>query len=135
MMTHRPVTGSLRSSGIEGVLKDLHDGTSAVELNRHDVESAGTLAEVLSHDVVGGEPRHSQPLQRGDRLGRLAEGAAVARLHFDEHERRTIARDDVNFSTLPAVPSGKYCVPATLELATCEIFARFPELLARLRHA
>src|SRR2546423_9737321 len=135
MITHRPVTGSLRSSGIESVLKDLDDGPFAVEMNRHDVEPAGTLADVLSHDVIGGELPESQPLQPGNRLRRLTETVSVARLHFHEHQRRTVARDDVDFSTPPAVPSGKYCVPAAFELATRQIFAGFAELHPRLRHA
>src|SRR5918911_968683 len=131
MITHRPVMGSLRSSGIECVLKNLHHGPSAVELNRHHVEPAGTLGDVLAHDVVGGQPRHAQLLQPRDRLGRVAEPVAVARLHFHEYQRRAVARDDVDFSTAPAVPPGKYCVPAPFELATREIFASFSEVRAR----
>jgi hypothetical protein len=88
----------------------------------------------MSHHVLGRELHDPPLLERGDRFSRPAERVTVARLHFDEHQRRAVARDDVDFSTAPAVPPGKYCVPAPFELATREIFASFSELRARQRH-
>ena len=72
------------------------------------------------------------PLEGGDRVGAAAERAILPRLHFDEHDRLAVARDDVDFATTPPVAPGNNCVPAAFELAAREIFPMFSEGLARL---
>src|SRR6185503_11156526 len=94
----------------------------------------GTTRELMPHDVVERELRDSLALERGDRFGRLPELATVPRLHFDEHQRRAVSRDDVQFSTAPPVAPRNYCVPAPLQLAAREIFAGFPEYLPGACH-
>ena len=85
---------------------------------------------MMSHHVFRRQADDSPPLLPGDRFGGVAELAAVARLHFHKHERRSIARDDVQFATTASVPPRKNCVPAAFELAAREIFAGFPENLS-----
>src|SRR4029077_20665696 len=99
MITQRPVTGSLRRSGIECGLNDLDHRLARVEVYRDDVEPARTGGQAMSHHVVARELRDPAALEPGDGFGRLAEPAAGARLHLDEHQRRTVSRDDVQFST------------------------------------
>src|ERR1700694_3512106 len=82
MMTHRPVTGSLRSSGMKGVLIYLDDRPPIVELNRNESKTAGRVVEMMPHPVCRRQPDDSLPLLPGDRFGRIAERAAVARLHL-----------------------------------------------------
>src|SRR5581483_10403619 len=135
MITHRPVTGSLRSCGIESVLEDLDRRPASVELDRHDVEAAGGVCESVSHQIVERHSCHAPALQRGNRLGALAERAAVPRLHFDEHDRGSVAGDDVDFASACAVPSCKYCVPAPLQLAAGELLAVFAQDYTGLCHA
>src|SRR6266516_3632770 len=135
MITQRPVTGSLRNSGIERVLKNLDGRPPRVEMDRDDVEPARDVGEMVSHDVVDGEPHNPPALARSHRLGRLAERSVVARLDLDEHQRRSIAGDDVQFATAPPMPPGNYCVPAAFQLPAGEIFARFPQGDATVRHA
>src|SRR5262245_63883308 len=103
-------------------------------MDRDDVEAARTVREAVAHDVVDGELRDPVLLQPRDRFGRLAELVTVARLDLDEHDRLAIARDDVNFSTPPAVAPGKYCVPPAGQFAAREIFAGFSERDAGLGH-
>src|SRR5688572_10482014 len=68
MMTQRPVTGSLRSSGIKGVLIDLDNGPAGVELNGHDVEAAGTFGEMVLHHVFVSKPDDAPLFLPGDRF-------------------------------------------------------------------
>jgi hypothetical protein len=88
----------------------------------------------MPRHVIEGELRDSPAFERRDRFCRVPERAAVARLDLDEHQRRAVARDDVQFATTPAVAPRNYCVPASLELLAREIFARFSKLLARDCH-
>ena len=74
-------------------------------------------------------------LPRCHRLAAVAERATLPRLHFDEHDRLAVARDDVHFSTTSAVAPRKNCVPSPFELGAREIFAGFPKSDAGLRHA
>ena len=103
-------------------------------MNRDDVESAGAVGEMLPHHVLQLEPHDSPLLLRGDRFGRLAECVAVTRLHFDEHQRRSIARNDVQFATATPKAARNNYVPTALQLATREIFAGFSESNAMTRH-
>ena len=89
---------------------------------------------MMSHHVFRRQADDSLLLLPGDRLGRVAERAAVARLHLDEHQRRSVARDDVQFATTATVPPRNNCVPAAFELAAREIFAGFPQSDTMARH-
>src|SRR5258708_7682523 len=91
MITQRPVTGSLRSSGIKCVLIDFNRRLARVEVNRADVEPAGTTGQMMPHHEVRGEPHHPCSLEGRDRFRRLAEVPAGPRLHLDEHYRRPVA--------------------------------------------
>src|SRR6185295_18651481 len=124
-----PVPSPQPSAGghVEGALKDLDRRFPRVEMDRHDVEAAGTAREVMSHHVVEREPCHPPALERSDRFGRVSERTTLPRLHLDEHQRGAIPRDDVQFATAPPVAPRNYCVPAPLQLAAREIFACFPE--------
>ena len=105
-----------------------------VEMDRHDVEPARTFSKTLAHEVVERERRDSAPLQCGDRLYCGAERTAMARLHFHEHDRPAVARDDVQFSTALAVPPREDCVPAALQFPAREIFACFSKRHTMARH-
>src|SRR5207237_8053006 len=98
-------------------LKDLYNRARVFEVNRDDVETAGRVVEMMSHHVLRCQPDDSLLLVPRDRFGRPAEGAAVAGLNFDKHQRRSVARDDVQFATATPMPPGNNCVPAALELA------------------
>src|SRR5262249_30733595 len=57
------------------------------------------------------------------------------RLHLDEHDRRSVAGDDVNFSSARAIAARKNCVPTALQFGAREVFAKFSERLASVgRH-
>ena len=88
----------------------------------------------MARHVLERQPGHRPALRPRDRVGGFAEVAALAGFHFDEHQRATIARDDVQFAAAPAVAARNNCVPATLELATGEIFAAFSEQNPGARH-
>src|SRR5580765_1924611 len=122
MITQRPVMGSFRSSGIECVLEHLDNRAARFEVNRHDVEPARTLAQMMTHDEILCEVRHPALLHRCHRLGRGPVLAALSRLHFDEHERPIPAGNDVQFATPPPISPGNDCVPAPLELRAGQIF-------------
>jgi len=81
---------------------------------------------MMLHHVFISEPDDPPLLLPGDRFGRIAERASPARLHFHEHQRRAVARDDVDFATPATVPPRNNCVPPAFELVTREIFAGFP---------
>ena len=89
---------------------------------------------MMPHHVFGCQADDSLPLLPGDRFSGIAELAAVARLHFNKHQRRSVARDDVQFAATAPVPPRNNCVPAALELAAREIFAGFPEKNTVARH-
>src|SRR5215470_12561125 len=100
MITQRPVTGSLRSSGKgECVLINLDDRPSGLEMDGYDVEPARLAREPVPRHVIDRQLRHCPLLEWRDGFGRRAELVRLARLHLDEDERRAIARDDVQFST------------------------------------
>src|SRR5258706_11757842 len=120
---------------VEGALKYFDHWHAGVEMDRHDVEPAGTVCQSMSHEIVECEPRDLHSLARRDRLARLSECPALPRLHFHEHHRLAVAGDDVQFSTAAAVAPGNNCVPAALQLLTGQIFAGFSKRHAMLRHA
>src|SRR3954462_8279522 len=93
--TQRPVMGSFLSSGIEGVLYDLYRGRAGVEVNRHDVEAARAVMKMMSHQIFFGQPYQLALLHRRDGFGRSPKLAIDARLDLDKHQRRAVARDDV----------------------------------------
>src|SRR5262245_50528227 len=135
MMTHRPLTGSLRSSGIEGVLINRHDRSAALEMNRHDVETARSIVPQRLCRIQRREPDETASLHARHRFRCVAKVARLARLDLDERQRLPVARDDVNFSTLFAPAPVENFIPAALELLNREIFARFSESLALPGHA
>src|SRR5581483_10484271 len=134
MITQRPVTGSLRSCGIECVLHDLDRGLAGVDANRDDVEAARDAGEAMPHHIVDGGLGDAPLLERRHRVVAVAEFVAVARLHLDEDDRRAVARDDVQFSPAATVAAGKNCVPAAFELGDGEIFAQFSKARTGVGH-
>ena len=92
---------------------------------------------MMPHDVVRRQTDDSLLLVPGDRFGSGAERTAVSRLHFHEHQRRAVARDDVQFATAAAVTPGENCVPAALELPARVGFPRFSQRnpIGLLEHA
>src|SRR4051812_44801979 len=99
MITQRPMMGSRRNSGIynlqsvESVLKDLDPRPSPVEMNRHHVETAGTLGQSASGHVVERQLRDPPALEGRYRFGRLPERVPLPRLHLDKHHRLIVAGD------------------------------------------
>ena len=81
-----------------------------------------------------GEVDDAAALELGDRFYSVAKFPAIPRFDLDEHNRRAVARDDVEFAAAGTIAAGKNCVPAPFELATREILAQFPEILAGSRH-
>src|SRR2546422_320815 len=80
--------------------------------------------------MISGGVSASCPGQKGQ----CSRPMTLARFHFDEHQRRAVARDDVNFSTSSPVAPGKYCVPSARELRAREIFAGFSKGHASMGH-
>lgn len=89
---------------------------------------------MMAHQVVGRELDDTVLLERGDSLAAVAERVAVPGFDFNEDNRIPVARDDVNFSTPPAVAAGKNCPPTLLKFANREIFAQFSKGHALLSH-
>ena len=82
---------------------------------------------MMLHDVFMGETDDAPPFPPGYRFGGVAERLTVTRFHFNEHQCRSVAGDNVQFATAaPVTPRNNY-VPASLELAAREILAGFPE--------
>src|SRR5262249_52607138 len=92
MITQRPVTGSLRSSGIEGVLINGHDWPLA-QVDGDDVEAARPVALASAREVLDGELDYAALLRVRDRLGAVAERRAVPCFHFHEDQRPTVPPD------------------------------------------
>jgi hypothetical protein len=90
---------------------------------------------MMSHHVFRRQADDSLLFLPRHRLGGVAEGAGIARLHFDEHQRRSVAGDDVQFSTAATMPPRNNCVPKAFELAAREIFAGFAQNNTVARHA
>src|SRR5258708_3916586 len=84
MMTQRPETGSLRSSGIEGVLKQFDRRPALVEMDRHHVEAARTVGEMVAHQILDRKLHDLTLLHSGNRFRRVTEPATLPRLHFHE---------------------------------------------------
>jgi len=135
MITQRPVTGSLRSSGIERVSKYLHCWRFAVDRDRHNVEPARRVQPPATRQKPEGELHDPPLLVDRDRFAAVPERRTVPRFDFHEHDGGAVARDDVNFSTGLTPAAFEDFVPASFELATREIFACFPQRDARLCHA
>src|SRR5262245_5319759 len=114
----------------EGVLKNLDGRRAGAGENAHHVEAARLCEETMPRQVVGGEIPQTALLDPRDRLRAGAVLQRVPRLHLDEHNRRSVARDDVDFAASAAVPAGKNYVPAAPQLLAGEFFAEFPQ-----RHA
>src|SRR5436309_12848700 len=123
MITQRPVTASLRSSGIESVLIDLDCRLPRLEVDRDDVEPARDVVETMAHHVVHRQPHDPPALARCHGFGRVAECPVLARLHFDKDQRRTVAGDDIHLAAAPAVTPGHNRVAGALQLTTGEILA------------
>src|SRR5262245_32755736 len=134
MMTQRPVTGSRRSSGIEGVLENLDRRTLRVEVDGDDVEAAASVEQIVARQVVNGDALHAAALAAGDRIGRLPELVAVARLHLDEHRGLAVAGNDVHFSIAPPIASLENCVPEPAQLTAREILPVSAKRLPGVRH-
>ena len=144
--TQRPVMGSLRSSGIRQSKAVLQ-----IQASKRSGLSRSPAGAERESDTTSN--RHGQSDSRWrsryslascairrcfatvTASAAVAEPPARARLHFDEHQHRAVARDDVQFSTADAKAAGNNCVPAALELAAREIFAAFPQRDPRLGHA
>ena len=94
----------------------------------------GQLAQPVAHQVVHRGHHNPPTLGHRDRLCSIAELAAFARLDFDEHQRRAVARDDVYFGTAVPVAPGKNFMPSPRQLRAREILADLTETLPRLRH-
>src|SRR5262249_47954264 len=97
-------------------------------MDRHDVETTGTVCQTVAHHVVVRKSREAATLDEVDSFCRDAVRTILPRFHLYKHHRHAVAGDDVQFATSLAVPSGKNCVPAALELAAREIFAGFAQL-------
>jgi hypothetical protein len=110
---------------IKCVLIDLDRRFGAAHVDRDDVESTGTIEQPVAGEIVACQLLHPEALEAGDRLRGVPELVPAARLHFHEHHRRTIAGDDVQFATPPAITAGKNCVPAPFQLEAREIFSDF----------
>src|SRR5262249_47951232 len=117
--------------GFKGVLKYLDEGTLALELHGHDIEPARAQPDMIARQILFRQSREAAALEPRYRLGRLAELAPSPGLDLDEHQRRAIPRDNVQFAASAPVSAGKNCVPATLEFLAREIFADFAEDDAR----
>ena len=87
----------------EGVLKQFDFGTVGGQLDRHDVEPARTIVYVMADHIVERHGGKTTAFEGGDRLRRQPIAAAVPGLDLDEHQGRAIERNDVDFSTSPAV--------------------------------
>src|ERR1043166_6638233 len=125
--TQRPVIGSFLSSGIEGVLKDFDLGRTVVEMNRDDVERAGTIVNAVRRKICGRQPYQLALFRRGDRFGRRSEFMAGPRLHFDEYQRGPITRHDVDLAGRHTISSSDDRIPARLELLARQVFAGDPQ--------
>src|SRR6185312_6419287 len=104
--TQRSVTGSFLSSGIEGVLQDLDLRRPRVEMNRHDVEAAGALVDLVLRQILRGQAYEPALLHRRHRFGRGSEFMAGSRFDLDEHQRVAVARDDVDLAGGHPIPAG-----------------------------
>src|SRR5688572_7067184 len=132
MITQRPVTGSLRSSDIESVPINLDARDVARDIHVHHVEPARAVPQPAPQQIVGAHAQHPALLQGRDRVGAVAEGAAVPGLHLHNDDGRTIAGDDINFSVLRAIATGQNCVPSATQFLAGEIFTQFSKILARV---
>src|SRR5438477_8329059 len=88
----------------------------------------------MAHEIVEREPHDLTLLRAGDGFNGVTERAPLPCFHFDEHDGWPIARDDVNFSSTPAIPPRNNSVPETLQFTTREIFADFSESNASACH-
>jgi len=105
------------------MLKDFDRRIGGIEIDRDDVEPAWTFRQTVTNEILLRGANDAPLLERGDRFYSGAERATIPRLHFDEHNRRPVPRDDVQFAAACAVAPGKNCVPPAFELAAGEIFA------------
>ena len=96
MITQRPVTGSLvlrhRMRSEKG-----RRGTAFVERSTRR-RSGRAVGDVMSHHVI--QARASPPAFGGCDRFDLSPNSRPSRLHFNEHQRRAVLRDDVQFSTV-----------------------------------
>src|SRR2546426_6705141 len=128
-MPQRPVTGSLRSPDIESVLIHVNARNAGLVPDGHDIEPAPPVEPPAAREIIHRHPPDAALLPHGDGLSAVAVLHAAARLHLDKHNHVVVARDDVNFSVLGSVTTGKNCVPAAPELGTREIFPGFSKPL------
>ena len=126
--------GTQRAGRVEGIRNHFNLRLAGAELDRDDVEAAGALAQPVAHQVVHRGHHNPPTLGHRDRLCSIAELPAFARLDFDEHQRRAVARDDVYFGTAVPVAPGKNFIPSPRQLRAREILADLTETLPRLRH-
>jgi hypothetical protein len=67
----------------------------------------------------------------GDLLVRTAAAMMLPRFDLDEHQIRTIARNDVDFAEASAVAARKNCVPSALQRTDGQGFSTFAESKVR----
>src|SRR5262245_12183654 len=87
---------------------------------------------VLASEVIDRHPRDASLLPAGHRRSRAAELLRHPRFDFDEHRRRPVLGDDVDFAESGAVTAFNNCVPAALQLGAREIFTANSESLPRI---
>ena len=81
---------------------------------------------MMLHDVFGCDRGDAVLLVLSNGFGGRSERAALASLHFYEHQGRSIPGNDIDFAAPAPEPPGKYCVPPPFELRAGQILACFP---------
>ena len=99
------------------------------EMDRDDVEPARAVDEMMPRKKVGGEMRHPPLLPRRHGFAAVAECTIFPGLHFHEHDRLSVARDDVQFSAAAPVASRKNDVPRRSSSAHARSSPDFPSAM------
>src|SRR4029434_11230461 len=101
--------------------------TAVLDVDRHDVEPARPVVQVVAREVVDGHLRDATLFPRCNGGRATAAFVAVTGVYFDEDDRFFVMGDDVDFAESGAITARENCVPAAFEFRAGEVFAHFSE--------
>jgi hypothetical protein len=104
-------------------------------LHRSDVETARSLAEAMTRDVVLRHRGKASLFLPSDCIRGIAKTAIQPGLHFDEHDPPAVTRDDVDFAKAGAITPRHEGISTPFELAAHEFFTMDTKRLSGESHA
>ncbi len=123
---------AVEAGGFESVLEVLDGGAATVgPSDGDDVETGGTLKQVVALHIGERQARQSLLLSFIDGIGRVAGVVRRSRFHLDEDDRAAIDGYKIKLADVIAVAAGENDVAQAAEMAGGGVFAAATEGFGR----